>query len=828
MIFFLKDKLVKLSDNNVIIKTHIKSLGIINENTDPIRIINDFSSNLVNQTKERKSFDQMIIDIKFKDYERLRNAKDYAINEGSINRTHFDMVKAKLRIGDDKFKGNLRLKGFYIEHLATDKWSLRVKISNDNVDGIRDFSLNAPFTKDFQSSPLINMAMRQRGILAPRDNFYDVILNGNDLGIMYFEERYSEQFTESSLRPFGPILTYDKKSERMSFLDDKKFWSDDRNLEFVFSNIEKIQSNPEDYYELFDKNLWAEYLAITLLFKCFNGNADLNLSYYFHPIKKVIQPVSSDNACLSKDANRFLGFLPLEDELIFKLIAIEPFKVLLKEKINWWIKSPKAKEYISELNKEGELIRRALSKDSPFLRRFFINNHHLNQVIEWIDSINTSSTKSSEEVSEFESKIIPNTIPVIELQKTDSGFNFQVNNYLSERFKLKSLLIESQDYIETVDLENMSDFSELNHWINNKFRVPESLQDPNIEYSFTDMNRPGDLLTLDVELSFRRSVDKPFEDSNISQLIPYFTLDEDKKMLVLNKGQSIIIDKLLILPAGYDFKMMKGSSMRFSRNAGIIVRGNFNVMGTEFEKVKISGLNDQDWAGVLILANNGDVDINNLIVSGGSGIFNGYKHRGAFTINQANVVISNSVFQNNISEDTLNLVEVRGSLQGVTIQDTPSDGLDIDYGEVFISDSVFQNIGKATGADAIDMSKSKVTIEGISIRNTTDKGISIGEGSIAKIKDSYISSAFVGLVAKDSSDVYADNLKLEDIIFADTMSYRKKPHFDGAKLRIDNLSTVLGNHIVQNKSSALINGNKIKSEKVDIDALYDDLMLSVK
>ena len=86
----------------------------------------------------------------------------------------------------------------------------------------------------------------------------------------------------------------------------------------------------------------------------------------------------------------------------------------------------------------------------------------------------------------------------------------------------------------------------------------------------------------------------------------------------------------------------------------------------------------------------------------------------------------------------------------------------------------------------------------------------------------------MGLVAKDSSDVYADNLKLEDIIFADTMSYRKKPHFDGAKLRIDNLSTVLGNHIVQNKSSALINGNKIKSEKVDIDALYDDLMLSVK
>ena len=285
-IFFFRSEVIGFTYNNVVARTYIKSMGIggVDRSLDPIRIIKDFSTNLVNSPRKSKEIDQMIIDIKFKDFIKLRDNREIAINEGMINKTHFEMVPAKLRVGEKKFRANLRLKGWYLDHIASDQWSLRVKVRNDNVDGIRDFSINGPFTRDFQSSPLINKAMRYKGILAPRDNYYEVILNGDNLGIMYFEERYSEQFTESSYRPFGPILTYDEKSKRMSFLDSKKFWGDDKNLEFIYSNIDLITENPEQYLEIFDQNLWAEYLAITFLFQCFHGNTELNLSYYFHPI----------------------------------------------------------------------------------------------------------------------------------------------------------------------------------------------------------------------------------------------------------------------------------------------------------------------------------------------------------------------------------------------------------------------------------------------------------------------------------------------------------------------------------------------------------------
>ena len=88
--------------------------------------------------------------------------------------------------------------------------------------------------------------MRDKGVLAPRNKFYEVILNGNNLGIMYFEERYSEQFTENSGRPFGPIIYYDEKAEMYTFLDDEKFWNNDQNLEFIYSNI-KVFGKTQKY-----------------------------------------------------------------------------------------------------------------------------------------------------------------------------------------------------------------------------------------------------------------------------------------------------------------------------------------------------------------------------------------------------------------------------------------------------------------------------------------------------------------------------------------------------------------------------------------------------
>ena len=185
----------------------------VDRNINPDSILKNFSINITDMFTEIEKFESLIIDIKFEDFIKLKESRDLALEDGILNKTSFDNVKGKLRVGEKNVKANLRLKGLFLDHVATDKWSLRVKVKNDNIDGIRDFTINGPYTKDFQSSPLINKAMRDKGVLAPRNKFYEVILNGKNLGIMYFEERFSEQFTESFGRPFGPIIYYDEKRE---------------------------------------------------------------------------------------------------------------------------------------------------------------------------------------------------------------------------------------------------------------------------------------------------------------------------------------------------------------------------------------------------------------------------------------------------------------------------------------------------------------------------------------------------------------------------------------------------------------------------------------
>ena len=53
--------------------------------------------------------------------------------------------------------------------------------------------------------------MRYKGVITPRDNYYEVILNGKKLGLMYFEERYTEQLTEYYKKPLDQLYIMMKK-----------------------------------------------------------------------------------------------------------------------------------------------------------------------------------------------------------------------------------------------------------------------------------------------------------------------------------------------------------------------------------------------------------------------------------------------------------------------------------------------------------------------------------------------------------------------------------------------------------------------------------------
>ena len=464
-VFYLKDSIKSSISNNILVRTHFKSIGIAGSGRDvSIRyLLKSLVTNISDSFGSKIVIDDFILDIKFKDFMVLKQSRQDAIQNGKLNKGHFDYVKSKIKVDGKKLEAKVRLKGWYLDHVASNKWSLRVKIKDDNLLGMKYFSLNGPFTRDFHTPILINEAMRLKSILAPREKFYNLMLNGKNIGNMYFEEEYSEQFTENAKRPYGPILKFDEKSDIISFLDDESFWTNDSNLHLIASKMDRILEDPFSYKHLINFDLWAEYLAVTFLFKCWHGNLDGNLSYYFHPLERSLQPISSDNSCGQVDLNRPFGVLPYQNEFLHRLISIPSFRQLLSTKIKWWVKSEEATLFLASLREKEIILRRTLASESPFLGKYIISVDHLPKILDWLNSsaFNSKSVvipldvvkKVSSSPKATEAQLLPDIFPAVVLMRTNDSFDVRINNYSKQRYLVEKLVLKSKLVTKFIDLQ---------------------------------------------------------------------------------------------------------------------------------------------------------------------------------------------------------------------------------------------------------------------------------------------------------------------------------------------------------------------------------------
>ena len=829
LVFSLKDVLKATVYESWVLRTQLKSFGIagVDRDISVKHILVSLGRNVGESFGPKIAFDDFIIDIKFEELMVLNQAREDALLEGKLNKSHFDYVKSKIRVDGEKVKAKVRLKGWNLDHVATDKWSLRVKTKGQTPLGIKEFSLNGPFTRDFHTAMLINKAMRHRGVLATREKFYDVTINGNEIGNMYFEEGYGEQFTEYSRTPYGPILKFDEKSKSMSFEDEDSFWVNDPNLNLIGSKMDGILESPSSFQHLIDFEKWAEYLAVVFVFKCWHGNIDMNLSFYFHPLQRALQPISSDNSCGQTDPGRLFGVLPYQGEFVYDLLNIPSFSQLLVTKIEWWIDSKDAKILLSELRDNEKTLRKALATESPFLAKFNISVDHLPGIIDWLKSERPPMKRLNVgDLGGSGIEVAQSSFPVVEVKRVYDNFKVNIQDYSEDRYVVDELILKSDVETKAIDLTGDSDY--VSQKFNITYRDYFSSGDVKATFTYRDLNKPEILRSSGVHLSYAESDYVNFAETSLDEISKYFKLDASTKTFSSHSGDVIDIADTLVLPQGYSLRLSPGTKVTLGLDAGLVVKGALQIQGSKDQVVSLSGKNNDRWGGILVASNQHPVVIDYMLMTGGTGVIKGFPHRGAFTVNNAKVSITNSIFQNNQSEDALNLVQVSGVLDGLIIQDTPSDGLDVDYGDVQLSNSLFLNIGSASGADAIDVSKTTIDISNVSIDNVTDKGISIGEGSRGIVHSSAISNALVGVVAKDSSDLSVNGLRLTGITFADTMSYRKKDHFKGSKISASKVVGGIGVSVAQKGSSISLNGVDLKPIEVDISELYASTMRSIK
>ena len=108
--------------------------------------------------------------------------------------------------------------------------------------------------------------------------------------------------------------------------------------------------------------------------------------------------------------------------------------------------------------------------------------------------------------------------------------------------------------------------------------------------------------------------------------------------------------------------------------------------------------------------------------------------------------------------------------------------------------------------DGLDISGSIIQANNLSIRNSKDKGLSIGEGSSFYINKLKIDNSYVAIANKDGSSARIDNVEIYDSTF-DFIGFNKKNEYKGSNTKINFLKTKNNefNYLLANPSSLMMN-----------------------
>ena len=310
---------------------------------------------------------------------------------------------------------------------------------------------------------------------------------------------------------------------------------------------------------------------------------------------------------------------------------------------------------------------------------------------------------------------------------------------------------------------------------------------PNPGYQFQNWiinGKPRSGKVLSIKPHRNSTIEAVFTPSSMT-LLPD-TIWKSKK-LVKSKSPYYAIGDVFIKNDAV-LKVEAGVSIYMENYRSIIVGGGLILDGTIEDSIIIQPnplTNSTEWGALCIDSASSDVSLNYVSLKYGSWYDNQYKFKATITSKYSNikinnskihslyfpfysehgsVEITNSSFTSNRTCDLINVKYANSALvdRCYLAGNYASDVDAIDYDGVkngIISNNVIYGFF-GSNSDAIDIGESAkdVVIEGNRILNISDKGISIGQGSSAIIRNNLIYNCNMGIGIKDSNSfAYAEN-----------------------------------------------------------------------
>lgn len=782
----------------------------------------------------------LIIDINHKNVMKIYKTRERALEKGMLIPQESDWVNFKGKFGDKEFDGKLRLKGFLGDHWKRDDGLLSYKINIKNEDtllGMKRIAIQHPRTRGFMSDWYFQKAVDYVGLISSRYYYNPLIINGKRYPIYQFEENFEKRLIENNKRREGPIF---KLFERQ-FVDEVRLSSRVNIISFYQKN--KWQSTPEgqllmrraeklingyingEYLadQVFDLELFGKAWALMDLFGHHHALLWGNLRYYLNPVSGLIEPILFDNTYVLKVREK--GLLGeqfrhgLNDKVVidekFNLVS-NPNKVLSQTMSNMLDSEKFSKSYIKNLDE--------ISK-KEWLNKFFLyiksdESNTLKKIYKSYPWYKFDKSILYSNQAYIRSVISPNKAVKSVLFSDNKVEN---NNFLKLRNN-HSLPVEIIGW-KKQDSEKIFKFKS-SYFLPNK---PKACAGYNCFYyisskqpfhgqistiSFNEFNLEKEMKNLSLVSKVYGTdnliFDNIYSESESDQLIPTVDNLKEKKFLKINSLNKTIsfkegfwnLNKDLIIPSGYTFEIKEGTFINLQNEALIVSYSPIKFIGSELNPIILES-KDSTGQGLVVIDANSTSYIKNVIFKNlGLPRRSGLTMTGSVTFYESDILISNSQFIGNKSEDSLNIIRSKFNIDESLFSSTFSDALDLDFSDGNIQNSKFVDVGN----DGIDVSGSEVLIKNTSLENLGDKGISIGEDSKVEINSININKSVIGLACKDSSEMKAKKIFINKSLIG-LATYQKKSEYGPCSGQINNIE------FSNNKRKFLIE----KNSEIEID-----------
>lgn len=637
------------------------------------------------------------------------------------------------------FDIEIRISGDWTDHInkKNGMTSLDVKLLNGNIDGITKFKLFAPRSRHYENEVFVTTLLEMIGFLSPRTSFVDVVMDDFN-GQQIFRDNmiFQEKFSKEMIEYYG------FREGPLIETDESLRWE---------TIIDNNFTEPDRRY----------FMPAKVLNKYWSRKSESNQIITLEALELYNKAIFSSNQPWTQLNYDYLGS---NTNMIYKFDA-----ALIALDSNHAITNHQRKFYFNKI--ENQFYPIYYDGDTKFL--WESGDYSIRGDYENFSSLGIGAKELLDELN-LDEELLRQS-----LEQKGILFTSEEVKYFTNKFKsfLKNISKDPRSNMQS----GMNYFSDSN--LLKTLKLPER----KVEVAFIDIdNAIYEICNYDLTnckiYEFDISAADIFSLASKNDSDSLFVFGKSKKSFLIESKSS---DNFINLTS--EVKLVTYSEVLYEIDTK---KNTLDIeLLTSRSKVKIIGPGELvNWK-IKVSSN----ALESEIIRNDKNLLTGCLT--FYNIEFTNVKIEAT---NQVCEDAVNLINAKGSIDSIEISNSVSDGLDIDFSNVYVGNITI----KSSSNDCLDLSGGQYVIGNINLKGCNDKGVSIGETSHVQIQNINIEETYIGIAVKDSSllEVGDANIDTSNYCFA---AYRKKQEFGPSYLSIGKYNCNLIKDVYIQKGSVI-------------------------